>query len=373
MRVLYVIDTLGLGGAERQLLQTTAYLASCGIEQAVLQLFPGDDLAAEFRRNGVEVRSLGLRPNLPALPAALRPALAAARAISPTVISTHLPSSDIIGRSVAKMLAVPSISTWHSTLYDLKRLPDRRVRIRAATRIYRALDRFTAPFGSRFVAISSTVLSSYRDALGVSGSICSIIPNSLDMRRFRAMGKRSPRRRSLRLIHVGRHVPDKGLDILLEAVALLPEPLNVTLDLFGKGTLSDGLARKAAAQGLSSKVRFHGAVNDVVPFLSNADLFVLPSLREGQCLAYLEALASGLPVIASDIPALREVDPSGSATLFFRAGDPQSLADALVTAIESPSLMTAWAKHAPSLVEPFDIDTVGPMHWELIRSTGSSA
>jgi glycosyltransferase involved in cell wall biosynthesis len=369
MRVLHVIDTLGRGGAERQLLQTVRYFHRRGIAQAVLCLFQAADMATEFRQAGAEVLHLGATQSLPLLPTLLRPAILQARGWRPDIISTHLPSADIIGRSAAARLSIPAVSTWHSTLYSLDQARHLRPKVRVAARFYRQLDSMTARWGQRFIAISQTVRDSYTRALGIPISACEIVPNSLELKDITDSFPRERRySEPLRLVHVGRHVADKGVSILLDALSTLPQDLIWRLDLLGTGPLSESLQGQARRIGIASRVFFHGSVADVLPIVSHAHILVLPSLREGQCLAYLEALAAGTPTIASDIPALREVDPAGLSTRFFPAGSASALAEAVAHLAHDEAALKTMHASARGLAQPFDLETVGPRRLALLET-----
>lgn len=370
-RVLHIIDWFSAGGgAELHLLQTARYLSARGIEQQVLQLYEYPDRwEPEFVRCGIRIVRLERRHRLPLLPFALRPVLECVRSWKPDIISTHLTSSDILGRVAARRIGTPVVSTWHNTTYDPANAALYRPRARLGLAIYRTLDRFTAGYGTRFVAVSKAVQASSCAALGVPPSKCQIIPVTLDMSRFPAeapAGRRAGP--GLRLIHVGRHHPQKGLGTLIEALSLVPKELDISLDLFGRGPLTKSLEEEVLRLGVSPRVRFRGMVQDIAPFLLEADVFVFPSIHEGFGLAYIEALAAGLPVIASELVVLREIDPQGLATCFVRPGDPASLAREIVGLATDPERRHKLAGHARALAEPFDVQRAGEKYYDLFSS-----
>ena len=370
-RILHVIDSLGAGGAERNLLQTAAYLAGRGVEQRVVSLYDDDDLAADFTGRGIGVVSLGLLRRFFLLPFALRPLLKAAKKWKPDLISTQLIPSDILGRTAAKRLGIPVISTWQNAPYDAPNLLAHSLRARVALRISRKFDRETSGYACRFIAVSRSVRKSYCCALGIDPVRCDVIPNSVDLSRFPAeKSERAERTGTLRLIHVGRHVLQKGLSTLFRALRVVPESLDVSVDLFGKGPLSTSLEREVRDNGIESRVRFRGTVLDVVPHLLDADAFVFPSVHEGLSLAYVEALAAGLPVIASDVPANKEVDPNSRATLFFPEGDADALGRAITALAETLELRKTLAKRAQALAEPYSHERIGSRYYDLIESLG---
>ena len=139
---------------------------------------------------------------------------------------------------------------------------------------------------------------------------------------------------ALVILCVARLSPEKGVRTLLEAAALLHKtgpPFH--LWLAGDGPERDGLQSTAQASALSETVQFLGqcAPEEIADLMCAADLLVLPSLTEGLSLAVIEAMASGLPVVASHVGGVPEVVQHGETGLLVPPGDAPALADALQT------------------------------------------
>jgi glycosyltransferase involved in cell wall biosynthesis len=139
--------------------------------------------------------------------------------------------------------------------------------------------------------------------------------------------------RAVRILTVGRLVSVKGQAVLLEAAALLRQRgLDFGLTIVGDGPLREALRETAGDLGVEDRVTFAGSVgqDDISAHYRNADLFCLPSLREGVPVVLMEAMASGVPVIASrvmGIPELVEDDVTG---LLVAPGRADALADAII-------------------------------------------
>src|SRR5690606_21649559 len=110
--------------------------------------------------------------------------------------------------------------------------------------------------------------------------------------------------RPARLLYAGRLHPQKGVEILLRAVAQVVQtrPGGLCLRILGDGPLKDSLQALARGLDIEPYVEFCGQVDDVLEQMQAVDLFVLPSRAEGLSNALLEAMACGLPVVASDVP-----------------------------------------------------------------------
>lgn len=162
-----------------------------------------------------------------------------------------------------------------------------------------------------------------------------VIPNGVDVDRFRPSESPQPKGAgaSLLIMVVAQLIERKGLHHLIAALAQLPDSLQgrLRLSLCGTGPCKDALHRQAKEAGLAQQVEFAGLVPyDQVPArLQQADLFVLPSLQEGLPLSLLEAMACGLPVIATKVGGIPELVRDGTNGLLVPAGHVGALAEAL--------------------------------------------
>jgi glycosyltransferase involved in cell wall biosynthesis len=153
---------------------------------------------------------------------------------------------------------------------------------------------------------------------------CGVDPSAYEVRRHVGRG--------CRLLFTGRLAPQKGLPILLEAVALLrPAHPDLRLDLVGDGPEASLLRAEVQRRDLSGHVVFHGyrSEAEVARCLQASDVFVMSSFAEGLPVVLVEALASGVPVIAPRIAAIPELVEDDVTGLLVAPGDPLALADAL--------------------------------------------
>lgn len=166
-----------------------------------------------------------------------------------------------------------------------------------------------------------------------------MIPNGVDTARFRSSG-RTGREGPARLLFVGRVVRQKGLDVLLDALALLPGDAAFELTVVGDGPLREALAGQARRLGLEGRVSFAGWLGrEAMPgVFDRADVFVFPSRDEGMPNAVLEAMASGLPVVATRISGNEELVVDGETGFLAQPDAPAALAGALSRLIADPAL-----------------------------------
>ncbi len=185
-----------------------------------------------------------------------------------------------------------------------------------------------------------------------------LVYHGLDLDRFAApTGTRKPRDGRaaddpVTVLSVGRLVEKKGTDILLEALALLPDDLHWRLVHVGGGPLRNELEQRAAALGLSGRVTWRGAMaqGELLTLYQSADLFALASRiaedgdRDGLPNVLMEAQSQGVPVVATDVSAIHELIIDGETGLMVPPQDPQALARALQELIRDPARRRALAE-----------------------------
>lgn len=178
-----------------------------------------------------------------------------------------------------------------------------------------------------------------------------VIKNGVDLTRFSAVTPHHPDQ-PRRIISVGRLSPIKGPDVLLEALAIARSQIGrAELVLVGDGPMRASLEEQARRLGIADMVRFAGALQDVRSELRAADLFVLPSRSEGVSLALLEAMATGLPIVATAVGGTPEVTGPGKGGLLVPPESPAALAEAIVTMLQDRALAVREGHAARQCVE----------------------
>lgn len=313
LKVLHVICDLAGGGAERLVLDLCRHARDVAPEVATVH--DGGALAPAFQAAGVRVRSAG-RVRGRAGARALARLVGLAREVD--VVHTHLWAGDVWGGLAARLAGRPQLCTEHNSEPD-------------------------APWRGRLAAALEPEL-----VVGVGLAAArlrgrgpeAVVPNGVDLSRFVARASAAGPAR--RVLAVGRLLPQKGFDVLVEAMRALPD---LELDLVGEGPERPRLA--------GPNVRLHGWQADVRPFLAAADIVVIPSRWEGFGLVAVEAMASGVPVIASAIPGLDEA--VGDAAIRVPPEDPAALASALRALAADPLRRAALAGAGRAQAARFDI------------------
>jgi glycosyltransferase involved in cell wall biosynthesis len=172
-----------------------------------------------------------------------------------------------------------------------------------------------------------------------------------------------------RLIFVGRFHECKGIDRLFHAIKLIQQEQShkrLNLTLLGTGSLDTELERLAQELGIASSVHFQGQVTDVIPFLQESDIFVLPSKAEGISNALLEAMACGLPCVTTNNAGNRFVISSGENGLLVPVDDDTALAEAILQCISDQQLRELLGRNARMTVElHYSIESVAKRYVQL--------
>ncbi len=208
--------------------------------------------------------------------------------------------------------------------------------------------------------------------LGADPSKVRVIPNGVDVQRFNLIPRKEAKERvgldpnRRHLLYVGRLVAVKGLDLLLDAAALLMrQRKDLDLVLVGDGVEREALKQRAKDLGASERVHFVGAQpHDRIPIWMNAgDVLCLPSHKEGLPTVLLEALASGTPVVATAVSGTPEAVVDGVVGRLVRSRDPEEMASCLAEVLGREWDRQALREHAMQ----FSYDSVAQQLLALYR------
>jgi glycosyltransferase involved in cell wall biosynthesis len=251
-------------------------------------------------------------------------------ALRPDVAVGHDYKADLVLRRACAAELVPWVAVVHGYTAENKKI-----------RLFEALDRRAIRYASAVVTVSEAGREQVL-AAGVPAARVHLVPNGIDVDAVRAEAGRA--RAALRaewgladgdlaVLTLGRLSPEKGQRVLLEAFARLKpeEAARARLFVVGDGAERAALETLAQSTGADGRVTFLGWRTDPHRCLGAADLFVLPSLREGLPLALLEAMAVGLPIVATAVGGVPEALDHGEAGLLVPPSDPTALAEALRT------------------------------------------
>jgi glycosyltransferase involved in cell wall biosynthesis len=355
LRVLHVINDLACGGAQRMVLQQSAALDPAGFrcEVASLEIDRAPGLVSEFAAAGIPVHRLR-QGREPLAWAALRlPGLV--RRLRPDVVHTHLAAAGVAGRLAARLAGVPRVVTTQHNLSDWEEKHGHPLR---------ALDRATLGRADAVIAVSDAIRSAVTRALPPLAPRVVTVRNGVPVESFaHARGERRQRRAEFGLSadafvvgSVARLDGRKGLDTLIEAFAWVRLPgRDIRLLIVGDGPERGRLRQLAEWRGLDDRVTMISLPQGARAALAAMDLFVAPSRTEGLGVAIIEALAAGLPVLASRVGGIPEVVTDGECGRLLPPDEPQAWADAILRAAGGEDPLERWSAAATRRAESFSI------------------
>jgi glycosyltransferase involved in cell wall biosynthesis len=273
------------------------------------------------------------------------------RAWHPDVVHTWHDASLCMAATVAAQLAIPLVHR----IYNVPSVQEAFEPHAPAghAHMVRALGAAT-----HVVALSATAADDVAAFYGIERP--EVIHNGFPLggRRYRGrtpVGKRTGR---FVLLAVGRFSAEKGHASLIDAMRVVARThAHVDLWLAGVGPLESELRRQVLNDGLTDRARFLGFREDVSDLLAAADLFVFPSLTEGFGNALGEALVAGLPIVASDLPVIRnEILADAPAARLYPAGNSVALAEAIDALVRDGAARTALKAQARIAGARFRVD-----------------
>lgn len=365
MKILRIIDRLNVGGPAIHAVLTTRGLNN-GVHQTVLvtgEIEPGEaDMSYLLDEHGVErilIPSLGreLRP-LRDLVTAYR-LWRVMRRVRPDVVHTHKAKAGAIGRLVALAAGVPvRVHTYHGHVFHGYFGP-------AKTRFFVAVERALARVTTRLVAPASRLVDELSGRFHIApADRFSVVPLGFDLEPFAAVEQHRGELRArlgvaadTKLVGiVGRMVPVKDHATFIAAAALVAaRRADVHFVFVGGGELLDEVRRDLDARGLTARAHLLGWSKQLERIYADLDVLALSSVNEGTPVALIEAMASGVPVVATSVGGVPDVLADGARGELVPPRAPAALADAIERAL-APSAKARAARMRSEIIGAFGAD-----------------
>jgi glycosyltransferase involved in cell wall biosynthesis len=275
----------------------------------------------------------------------------------PHVVHVNSAKAAALGRLAAGLAGVPiRVYTVHGWAFLAHR--------GLASAAYRWVERALRPLTTVTVCVSENERQAGLVARACDDLSTIVIRNGVSIK---TLDVAKPQSAGLRLVMVGRLQAPKDPITLVRAFALVPRR-DFEAVLVGDGPERAAVEDEIRHLGLGPVVHLLGERTDVAELLATADVFVLSTHSEGLPLSVLEAMAAGLPVVASNVGGMPELVAAGVSGLLVPPGDPDALAEAIERLLESPSLAQQLG-HAGRrrVVENFDVEAVRKAHLALYR------
>jgi len=315
-RLALLITNSEIGGAQTHVADLLRALRG----QADVTLLAGGDgplfdLAHELGIPAIRLATLDNALSPVKAVVALRELMAALRDAAPDLLHTHSAKASALGRIAGRLLRIPVVYTVHGFAFK----PAAPWKQRTVARI---AEWVLAPLASQVICVSAAERTMARN-LPIADDRISTIPNGIADVSQRA----DPAAAMRQVVTVMRLAPPKRPDILIRAFAAANLP-DCELVIAGDGP-QRGALEALVGQLAPARVRFAGNIDNVPALLAGSQMFLLASDHEGLPISILEAMRAGLPVIASDLPGIREQLDDGRCGMLVNDNEPGRFADAL--------------------------------------------
>lgn len=339
MRVLTVVDSLALGGAERYVGRVSRALVQQGVDVRICALDPSGPLQMEFAAAQLAVLGTSYprryqRSNTLTLVDTVRDIARIARQGRFDVVHSYLFWSDVLASFGGRLAGTPRVIVSRRALHAWRHGPGH---------LLHGLEAASNLAATDLVANSAAVLA---DTLAHERFVPrrrGVVYNGIEARP--AIAGRTAPTRPFRLVTVGALAPRKGQVYAIRALALvLQAGVEATLDLVGSGGDEPALRSLSAELGVEDRVLFSGEKTDPTAHLDRADLFVLPSRQEGFSNALLEAMDASLPAVATDVGGNAEALIHGRGGRIVTPESADAIASAIVQMAADPVLCVDYGR-----------------------------
>lgn len=344
-KILHLINTAERGGAEMSLLRMLPLLNET-FESIFVTLRGRGPLAENFERAGIKVIEVNQKhPWDIASYVRLRKIL---KTTHPDLIVTHLLLPDLIGRFFIQIFTPYKVISSLATTYNFPRY-----------RIARFIEKSTRYFCRGYMANAESVKKTYVEKFGVPEKKVTVVPTGMDIESLQATVPNETLRHSLGIkatdtviICVANLHINKGHRYLLEAFEqLYKKHPDTKLLLVGGGQEKDALRNQVELYASKEAILFLGQRSDVSELLALSHIFALPTFFEGMCNAIMEAMASKLPVVTTDIPENQELVTHEKTGLLCPVKDTERLADALERLVADRQLAKTLGQNGAESIE----------------------
>lgn len=370
LKVMQLVSNLEIGGAQEVVRTLAENLVEAGCVSVVCT-FKDGPLRADIERMNIPVEILPDRRNsVVSLPGFIKELFQLRRGLMRVIqkhqidiIQTHLlRSMDFLALSL-RMNAGPKVYwTFHNSMFDLREdhLAKNKWLLKPKRLSHHLLYRLGANWVNGIVAVSADVKKSILETMkGIPAEKIRVILNCVDVSRYGKDVNRTALRSSLGfgasdhlMTLVATFKRQKGHRVLIEAVAdIVPDFPQLHILLVGDGELREKLQSQVHESNLEGHIHFLGIRNDIADILAASDSFVLPSLWEGLPMALIEAMASRLPIVATNVSGTRQVLVPGETGILVEPGNVQELKQAITELISDPTHARSMGGSARQRVE----------------------
>ena len=364
MKVFYLIDSIGIGGAEKSLLEIVSNFQNC--EPVVCYLFYQDDLKPIYIQRGIKIIPMGFKRSMKdkdMIPKIIQEI----EKEKPDVIHSSLYRSMMLTRKIKKSIDIPLVNSFVSDGYSKVRYRRLKLVEKLKLKFHQYIDRYSLKDVDLFISNSNAIAHSNAKALNVPSNKIKVIHRGRDFNKYSNVDNLLVRKliEELNLenkkviLNVGRLMESKGQIDLLNAYKIVSEKYqDAVLLIAGEGAFMQVLQKHIEVLNLQGKALLLGNRKDVEVLLAASNLFVFTSYFEGLPGVILEAMIAQKIIIASDIPENKECVDNTSA-VFFQVGNATELSEKIIKVFDNYDSYLPLAQKAREIAsQKFDINMI---------------
>ena len=354
MKIIQIMPDFGMAGAETMVENLTYGLAAESHDVLVISLFDLHTAITERIENrGIKIKYLGKKRGFdPSIISKMRKII---KAYQPDVIHTHryvLPYAFLasMGFKAKRVHTVHSVAQKEQT--------------KVGKNINRVLFRY---FNVVPVALSKEIQRTIQEVYGLPDNRIPVVFNGIDL--SRCIVKESyARKDTFTVLHIGRFMDVKNHELLLRSFARFKgQHSDARLQLLGDGELKENMMQLAGQLNITDAVEFAGLQSNVYPWLHNADVFILPSKFEGMPMTLIEAMGTGLPIIASNVGGIPDMLSSQKEALLIEPKE-EKIIEALEMVYSDAKKREYWGRNALQRSSLFSSQAMARKYLQLYSS-----
>ena len=346
INVLELTTTLEVGGTEKMIYYLARGLDKKKFNVTVACLTCGGAIADELRRAGIDVHPLCMKSKFDV--GIIYSLYSLIKEKKVDLLHTYLFHANLLGRIVGKLAGVPVIISSERTMgYEGKHR--------------KVMNRITSPLATAFTANSHAVKNFMVEEIRLPEEKINVIYNGVDLEMFELKVEKEKMRKSLGVeredmvcVTVARLDVLKGVSYLIKAARkVVEEKPNTRFLIVGDGPLKKELKKLSNRLGLDEHVFFLGLRHDIPEILKSSDIFILPSVWEGLPNAVLEAMAAGLPIVATKTAGVPELVSEGETGFLAEPKNPDALAETIIRSLSHKEKLEEMGRIGRKRVEEF--------------------
>lgn len=349
-KILHFITGLNIGGAETMLLRILPKMQN-DFDNSVCTLLGDGPIGVELRKAGIKTYHLNFSfANLFSSIFAFRKIIIE---FKPDILVTYLIHADLFGRIFGKLFGIKNIiSSQRGSLLQWKSL--------------RYIDRLTKFLVNQYIVQTEIAKKDLMKSLKLKDDKIIVIPNAIDAKEFDFSINKNEKLKELSIINENINIvcvsnlrKGKGHEYLLNAFEkVFNQNKDINLLIVGDGEEKEKLIKQTTNYNSKNNIYFLGKRNNIKEILKVSDIFILPTLAEGMSNAIMEAMASGLAIITTSIPANKSLLQSDCAILIEPANE-KEIADAIILLLSNKELSEKLASQGQKIIkEKYSIDIV---------------